>query len=142
MRHKFTFSASILLLTLGVALSGCLRDVSGFDAKDFRRGMPRFEPAHYAANLNMLDSGYLALAAGQACTPAQLALAWVLSRGEHIVAIPGTTSLAHLEENLGAADIMLDAGTLARLDTLINQRNVSGHRYGAQARAEVDTEEA
>jgi aryl-alcohol dehydrogenase-like predicted oxidoreductase len=122
-------------------LGGRLRDVSGLDAKDIRRTMPRFEPAHYAANLDLLDSGYLALADGLGCTPAQLALAWVLSRGAHVVAIPGTTSVAHLEEDVGAADLALDAATLARLDAMINERSVTGHRYGAQARGEVDTEE-
>ena len=69
--------------------------------------MPRFEPANYAANLQLLDGGFGALAAEAGCTPAQLALAWVLSRGEHVVAIPGTTSLAHLEEDLGAAGVTL-----------------------------------
>ena len=122
-------------------LSGRLRDVSGFDAKDIRRSMPRFEPANYAANLRLIDGGYAALAAAAGCTPAQLALAWVLARGEHVVAIPGTTSVAHLEQNVAAADLKPDAATLARLDALINQRTVTGHRYGAQARAEVDTEE-
>lgn len=122
-------------------LSGRLRDVTAFDAKDIRRSMPRFEPANYAANLRLLDGGFGALAAEAGCTPAQLALAWVLSRGEHVVAIPGTTSLAHLEEDLGAAGVALGGPLLAKLDALINQRTVSGHRYGAQARGEVDTEE-
>ena len=121
-------------------LSGRLRDVSGFDAKDIRRTMPRFEPGHCAANLSLLD-GYVALAQELGCTPAQLALAWLLTRGDHIVPIPGTTSLAHLEDNLGAAELSLGADTIARLDALINQRNVSGARYGAQAQNEVDSEE-
>jgi aryl-alcohol dehydrogenase-like predicted oxidoreductase len=102
--------------------------------------MPRFEPANCAVNLKLLD-GFVAIAAELQCTPAQLALAWVLSRGGHVLAIPGTTQLAHLRENAAAADIGLSASTLARLDALINQRTVAGPRYDAAAQAGVDTEE-
>ncbi|HEX7437716.1 MAG TPA: aldo/keto reductase, partial [Caldimonas sp.] len=83
-------------------LTGKLRDVSGFDAKDIRRGMARFDAENFATNLKLLD-GYTALANEAGCTPAQLALAWLLAKGEHIVPITGTTSIEHLEENLGAA---------------------------------------
>ncbi len=121
-------------------LGGELRDVSALEAKDLRRSMPRFEPANYAANLKLLD-GFVAIAAELQCTPAQLALAWVLSRGEHVLAIPGTTRIAHLRENAAAADIGLAASTLARLDALINPRTVVGGRYDAAAQAGVDTEE-
>ncbi|TXH55554.1 aldo/keto reductase [Piscinibacter sp.] len=121
-------------------LAGSLRDVAVLEPKDLRRNMPRFEPANFAANLKLLD-GFTAIAAELQCTPAQLALAWVLSRGEHVLAIPGTTKLAHLRENAAAADIGLSASTLARLDALINQRTVAGPRYDAAAQAGVDTEE-
>jgi aryl-alcohol dehydrogenase-like predicted oxidoreductase len=70
-----------------------------------------------------------------------VALAWLLARGAHVVPIPGTTSLAHLEENLGALDVRLDATQIARLDALINQRTVSGPRYNATTQTEIDTEE-
>ena len=115
-------------------------DASGLDAKDIRRSMPRFEPANFAANLALLPA-YRALAEEARCTPAQLALAWLLSRGEHVIPIPGTTSVDHLLENVAAADVVLSAEQLARADALINQHTVAGHRYGAQARSEVDTEE-
>ena len=121
-------------------LTGALRDVSGFDAKDIRRGMPRFEPVHYAANLALLD-GFGAIAREAGCTPAQLALAWLLARGERVIPIPGTTKLVHLEENLGAVDVVLGSGMVARLDALINQRTVAGARYSAATQAEIDTEE-
>ncbi len=121
-------------------LTGALRDVSGFDTKDIRRGMPRFEPAHYAANLALLD-GFGTVAREAGCTPAQLALAWLLARGERVIPIPGTTQLAHLEENLGAADVVLGRAIVARLDALINQRTVAGARYSAATQAEIDTEE-
>jgi len=121
-------------------LTGALRDVSNLDAKDIRRSMPRFEPAHYAANLKLLPA-YEALAREAGCTPAQLALAWLLSRGEHLLVIPGTTRRAHLRENLGAERVRLSAELLARLDTLFAPQAISGNRYGAQSQGEVDTEQ-
>lgn len=121
-------------------LGGALRDVGTLDAKDLRRGMPRFEPARYAANLRLLD-GFEAVARRLGCSDAQLALAWLLARGEHVIPIPGTTNPAHLEENLGGAGVSLDAATLAELDGLIHERNVAGGRYDAASQAGVDTEE-
>ena len=115
-------------------------DVARLDARDIRRAMPRFEPAAYAENLKLL-AGFDALAAEAGCTPAQLALAWLLVRDEQVVPIPGTTSLAHLRENLGAASVELDAALIARLDALVNERTVTGQRYSAASRAEVDSEE-
>jgi hypothetical protein len=120
--------------------AGALRDVSTLDAKDIRRGMPRFYPDNYAANLKLLD-GYAAIAQDAGCSMAQLSLAWVLSRGEHVIALPGTTQLAHLAENLGAAALTLEAETLARLDSLINRHTVQGERYNPATQAEVDTEQ-
>jgi aryl-alcohol dehydrogenase-like predicted oxidoreductase len=121
-------------------LTGTLRDVSALEPKDLRRNMPRFEPVHYAANLKLLD-GYGAVAAEVGCTPAQLALAWLLAQGEHIVPIPGTTQPAHLRENVGAAAVRLDDHTCRRLDALINRHTVIGARYDAASQAGVDTEE-
>jgi aryl-alcohol dehydrogenase-like predicted oxidoreductase len=121
-------------------LTGTLRDVAGLQAKDIRRTMPRFEPAHYAANLALLPA-YEALAREVGCTPAQLALAWLLAQGEDIVPIPGTAQRAHLRENLDAAALTLAPEVLARLDALVNQATVSGERYSAQSQSEVDTEQ-
>lgn len=121
-------------------LTGTLRDVSALDAKDIRRGMPRFQPDNYARNLRLLD-GYAAIARDAGCSMAQLALAWVLSRGEHVIALPGTTQVAHLEENLGAAAVALDAAVLQRLDALIHRHSVHGARYNPATQAEIDTEE-
>ena len=121
-------------------LTGQLRDVGGFDAKDIRRGMPRFEPARYAANLELLR-GVEPLAREAGCTMAQLALAWLLARGEHVVPIPGTTNPAHMEEDVGAAGLTLRQPTIARLDELINQHTVLGARYNAATQAEIDTED-
>lgn len=121
-------------------LCDAVHDVAAFDAKDIRKAMPRFEPATYAKNLELLP-GYKALAREAGCTPAQLALAWLLHQGPDIIPIPGTTSEAHLRENMGAIGVKLDAALLARVDAHVNQRTVAGNRYGAQARVEVDTEE-
>ena len=120
-------------------LTGKLLDVSTLDAKDIRRNMPRFEPANYAANLQLLPA-YQAVASEAGCTPAQLALAWLLHRGEHIIPIPGTASLTHLAEDLAAADVKLSPAIMARLDVLINEKTVTGSRYNAQSQSEVDTE--
>ncbi|MEY4654142.1 MAG: hypothetical protein RI884_2723 [Pseudomonadota bacterium] len=121
-------------------LSDSVQDVAALDPKDIRRSMPRFLPENYPANLKLLDR-YRALAREAGYTPAQLALAWLLHRGPDILPIPGTTRVEHLHENLEAADIRLGADLMARLESLVNQQTVTGHRYNAQARAEVDTED-
>jgi aryl-alcohol dehydrogenase-like predicted oxidoreductase len=121
-------------------LADALHDVARLDAKDIRKTMPRFEPANYEANLKLLP-GFKALAQEAACTPAQLALAWLLHKAPHIVPIPGTTSVEHLREDLAAADVKLSPGIIERAEALINQQTVQGNRYSAQSRVEVDTEE-
>ena len=121
-------------------LTGTLLDTGTLQPKDLRRSMPRFQPEAYAANLALL-ADYRALAQQAGCTPAQLALAWLLARGPQVLPIPGTTNLAHLAEDLGAAQVTLSAALLAQLDELINQRSVTGHRYSVTSRAEVDSEE-
>ena len=121
-------------------LCDALHDVTALDAKDIRRSMPRFEPEHHARNLRLLP-GYKALAREAGCTPAQLALAWLLHKREDIIPIPGTTRVDHLREDLAAEQVKLDASLIERLEAHIDQRTVSGHRYGEPARREVDTEE-
>lgn len=120
-------------------LCGELHDVSMLDAKDIRRAMPRFAPDNYAANLQLL-APYQAIAQEVGCTPSQLALAWLLHKGEHIIPIPGTTREAHLMDDLGAVDVRLDASIMARLEVLINEKTVTGNRYNEQGNREVDTE--
>jgi aryl-alcohol dehydrogenase-like predicted oxidoreductase len=121
-------------------LSGALRDVNAFVPKDIRRQMPRFAPDHYAANLRLLEP-YLALAREVGCTPGQLAIAWLLHRGDDVVPIPGTTQIEHLVENLGSADVALSDDQVARLGALMHDRTVSGARYSATSQSEVDTEQ-
>ena len=114
-------------------------DIAGFDAKDIRRTMPRFAPDNYTANLKLLPA-YNALAQEAGCSPSQLALAWLLHKGEDLIPIPGTTSVEHLLDDLGAVDVRLSAELMARAEALINERTVKGDRYNAQANSEVDTE--
>jgi len=114
-------------------------DPATFDSRDIRASMPRFQDAAYASNLRLLP-GLQALANEAGCTPAQLCLGWVLSRGPHVLAIPGTTNRKHLRENLGAADLTLPAALLARVETLIDPAKIVGARYTPASMAEVDTE--
>ena len=120
-------------------LCDALHDVGTLDAKDIRKSMPRFSPENYARNLQLLPA-YKALAREAGCTPAQLALAWLLHKGPGIIPIPGTTSVEHLREDLAAADVKLSQELLARLEALINQDTVAGNRYSDQSNREVDTE--
>jgi aryl-alcohol dehydrogenase-like predicted oxidoreductase len=120
-------------------LCGAALDIAGFDAKDIRRNMPRFDPDNYAANLKLLPA-YHALAQEAGCSPSQLALAWLLHQGDDIIPIPGTTSVNHLLDDLASVDVKLDANLMGRLDALINQNTVLGSRYNAQSNSEVDTE--
>jgi aryl-alcohol dehydrogenase-like predicted oxidoreductase len=121
-------------------LSGAVRESTAIQDKDIRKTMPRFTPEHLPENLKLLDP-FNELAREINCTPSQLALAWLLARSPHIVPIPGTTNIAHLHDDLGAVNVTLNADAMARLNTMINQATVKGHRYALQARQEVDTEE-
>lgn len=120
-------------------LCGELTDVATLHEKDIRRAMPRFTPSNYAANLALLD-GYRAIAQEVGCSMAQLALAWLLHKAPHILPIPGTTSEAHLLDDLGALNVSLSADVMARLEACIHQSNVVGSRYNTQGNTEVDTE--
>jgi aryl-alcohol dehydrogenase-like predicted oxidoreductase len=115
-------------------------DPPALPQKDIRLRMPRFQGANWTHNLSLLP-GVNAIAREQGCTTAQLALAWLLARGEHIIPIPGTTRIDHLEENAAAADVTLSRETIHRLDALINSTTVAGPRYNAATLTEIDTEE-
>lgn len=121
------------------ALGGILRDPAALPDSDMRRGMPRFQEDHWPGNLSTLES-FFALAAEARVTPAQLALAWVLSRGEHVVAIPGTTGIAHLEENIATTAHEIAPAILTRAGELINPGTISGPRYPAHMQKSIDTE--
>ena len=114
-------------------------NIESLDAKDIRQSMPRFTAENYAANFKLF-APYQALANEAECSPAQLALAWLLLKAPHIIPIPGTTSVSHLKDDLGASDVKLSTDLIAQLDGLINEKTVQGNRYNAQANSEVDTE--
>jgi len=120
-------------------LADGVHDPASLPENDIRRAMPRFQGENWARNADLLPA-WRALAAEAGCTPAQLALAWVLSRGEHVVAIPGTTSLAHLRDNVAAQQLSVDETLLARAGELIDTHTVAGPRYNALNTSEVDAE--
>lgn len=121
-------------------LAGGLRDVATLDEKDIRRAMPRFSASNYPQNLERL-AGFEAIAHQAGCTPAQLALAWLLAQGGHVLPIPGTTSLAHLQENMAAASLQLPQAVLEAAGRSIHPENIAGARYPAATQKEIDTEE-
>jgi aryl-alcohol dehydrogenase-like predicted oxidoreductase len=98
-------------------LTGTIRSVEQLDAADFRRANPRFTGDNFDANLVSLRE-VEAVARDAGATPAQVALAWLLSRGDDIAPIPGTKRTSRLEENIGADALQLSADQLARLDAL------------------------
>lgn len=116
-----------------------LHDVGSLLPTDWRHTSPRFNAEHYPRNLQLLND-FAEIAKALSCTPAQLALAWVLHQAPHIVTIPGTSRIDHLKENMAALNIQLSAEVLSSLNQVINQHKVSGNRYNAQASSEVDTE--
>jgi aryl-alcohol dehydrogenase-like predicted oxidoreductase len=118
---------------------GGLTDVNALDAKDIRRTMSRFQGENLQKNLALLPP-MEAMAKDMGITLAQLALAWVLAQGDHIISIPGTTNPQHMRDNFAAKDISLCAAQVEQLNQMINRHNVSGARYDAQSQSEVDTE--
>ena len=113
--------------------------IEALAASDIRRGMPRFKPENYPANL-ALRAPYLELAKELGCSPAQLAIAWVLHKAPHIIAIPGTKDSAHLADNMASSEVVITASIMQKLESLINQQTVQGGRYDTQSESEVDTE--
>ena len=122
------------------SLCGELRDPATLLDSDLRKNWPRFVGEDWARNLALIDAfGAIAREVGK--SPAQLALGWMLAQGDHIVAIPGTASIAHLEDNIAARDWLPDSATLARVDALINRETVAGPRYPVAQQRAIDTEE-
>jgi aryl-alcohol dehydrogenase-like predicted oxidoreductase len=99
-----------------------------FGPKDFRRMLPRFQGENFQKNLKLV-SFIEKMAAEKECTPAQLALAWVLSRGEDMVPIPGTKRRAYLDQNLAALDISFTPNELRRIDEVAPRGVAVGARY-------------
>lgn len=117
----------------GVRLNG------DYTPGDVRHAIPRFCAPHIATNMALADR-FAALAGEAGMTAAQLALGWVLARGNHVVPIPGTTSIAHLEEDLAAANMTFAPDLLSSVDALFPVNALAGPRYGAAMQALIDTE--
>ena len=111
-------------------LTGAIARPEDFAADDYRRSSPRFQGDNFARNLALVDK-VKAFAAEIGCTPAQLALAWVLAQGDDIVPIPGTKRRRYLDENIGALAIRLSSTQLAALDAEFPLAAAAGDRYPA-----------
>ncbi len=109
-------------------LTGAITSTEGLPPNDFRRRNPRFAPAALAGNLALV-AAVRSLAERRGVTPGQLALAWVLAQGPDVVPIPGTKRVQYLQENVGAADIVLTDGDLAALTAAVPPGSVVGERY-------------
>jgi aryl-alcohol dehydrogenase-like predicted oxidoreductase len=118
-------------------LAGKFRKIEDLAPDDWRRASPRFQGENFAKNLALVDK-IEDLAAEKDCTPSQLALAWLLAQGDDLVPIPGTTSLDRLEQNVGAADIALDAAELAAIDAIAPRGVAAGTRYPEAGLREVN----
>jgi len=113
-------------------LTGQITRFDDLDPDDSRRNQPRFQGENFQKNLDLV-ARVKEIAREKGCTPGQLALAWLLARGEDIVPIPGTKRRTYLEENVGALDVALTSEDLARIDAVAPRDAASGERYPAQA---------
>jgi aryl-alcohol dehydrogenase-like predicted oxidoreductase len=118
-------------------LSGAAKRAEEYPDGDFRRGDPRYQGENFDANMRAA-SAVRELAGAKGITPAQLALAWLLHKGDDIVPIPGTKRRRYLEENVAAAAVELSAAELAQLDAAMAPEQVAGPRYSPQQMALVD----
>jgi aryl-alcohol dehydrogenase-like predicted oxidoreductase len=118
-------------------LTGEIKSPDDLASDDFRRNNPRFQGAAFQKNLDLVAE-IRRLAGAKGCTPAQLALAWVLAQGDDIVPIPGTKRRKYLEENLGALDVELNGDDLARIDRALPKGAATGARYAEPQMAAVN----
>jgi len=109
-------------------LTGTFQKPDDFPMNDMRRHMPRFQGENFTRNLKLVEN-IAEIAKEKNCTPAQLAIAWVLSQGEDIITIPGTKRRERLEENLKAIDIQLSKEDLRQIDEIAPVGAASGTRY-------------
>jgi aryl-alcohol dehydrogenase-like predicted oxidoreductase len=112
-------------------LTGQIKKFEDSAKDDYRRSSPRFQGSNFQKNLELVER-IRQMAAEKSCTPAQLALAWVLAQGQDIVPIPGTTKRKNLDENLAALDLSLSAADLARIQELAPRGVATGDRYSKE----------
>ena len=120
-------------------LGGKLQQVDDLVKGDIRATMPRFAAEAYAQNLRLL-APMQTVAEKADCTLAELAIAWVLAQGEHVIALPGTTKVEHLHEDVRGGSVKLSAELLAELNDIFRPEAIAGDRYALQGQGEVDTE--
>lgn len=118
-------------------LTGQIQKFEDLEPGDFRRNSPRFQGENFAKNLEIV-ARIKEIALEKKCTPAQLALAWVLAQGEDIVAIPGTKRRKYLNDNLGALDVVLTPADLQRIEEVAPADAFSGLRYPAESMKSVN----
>src|SRR5437868_7436792 len=109
-------------------LTGRIKRVDDLPPDDYRRTAPRFQGENFRLNLKLVQR-VTEIARDKGCTPAQLALAWVLAQGQDVVPIPGTKRRKYLEENVGALEVMLTADDLERIDEAAPKNVAAGSRY-------------
>jgi aryl-alcohol dehydrogenase-like predicted oxidoreductase len=109
-------------------LTGQIKADTTFETNDFRNTAPRFSAENRAANMALVDL-VSSIAAEKQATPAQIALAWILSQKPWIVSIPGTTKLNRFNENIGAVDVELTVGDLQRIEEAVSKIDIQGDRY-------------
>ena len=112
-------------------LTGQIRSIDDLDADDYRRDSPRFQGENFAKNLQLAER-IAELAQEKGIKPSQLALAWVLSRGDNMVPIPGTKHRHYLEENIAALDVSLSEAEIAAIEAVFPFRAAAGERYNAE----------
>jgi aryl-alcohol dehydrogenase-like predicted oxidoreductase len=118
-------------------LTGAVKRAEEYPEGDFRRNDPRYQGENFDTNMRAA-SAVREIAARKGASPGQIALAWLLHKGEDIVPIPGTKRRRYLEENVGAADVSLDTDDMAALDAALSPEKVSGPRYNARQMAQID----
>ncbi len=118
-------------------LTGAIRSIDDLAPDDYRRFAPRFQAENFTRNLELVDAIHR-LAAARGCTPAQLALAWLLDRSEHVIPIPGTTKRSRIDENVGATTIKLTAEERATIDAIAPKGVAAGTRYDARGMSIVN----
>ena len=118
-------------------LTGEIRSFDDFPADDYRRMSPRFQGENFAKNLQLV-ARIEQMAQSKGCTPSQLALAWVLSRGDDVIPIPGTKRRKYLEQNVAAIDVVLDSADLDLIEEIAPRGVAAGERYPAAMMAFVN----
>lgn len=113
-------------------ITATIEDPSKLPDTDFRKSLPRFDLGNWENNQKLI-AGFAELAASINATPAQLAIAWVLNRGEDIIPIPGTKKIKYLEQNVQATDMELNPVILQKLDTLVKAYPIQGDRYSERS---------